>query len=709
MAILFKTDWAKYPRAIIHTNTKNKSFVRTAGLYKKMKIKNHSFILALHNPLLEFVDPHDPDITEEQLVMVIEECKENFWYYIREVARLPASSGDEADIFLANRANIGLFWLFWNHIMLMLIQPRQTGKSVSTDTLMRYLINISLYNSKVSLLTKDDKLRVENVLRLKEIEKILPPYLKMTTRKDTNNTETITVNALGNRYLTNVAQASPKAARNINRGQTILVNHIDEFAYIANIEHTLGAMLAAGGAAMDAAKEKGEPYGTIFTTTAGKPDTADGKFAYNIYKNGMPFTEKLYDAESEEELVTIIKKNSKDGLPICILDFNHRQLGKSDQWLKDRIAAALSKGGDAERDFLNRWTSGTDSSPIPKDLLNVLLNSKTSDHYAELSEYGYVTRWYVTEEQLATMSETEMVMGLDTSDAIGNDDIALVVRSNKTGAVLAVGEYNETNLLAFGEWLLDWLIRFKKLTIIIERKSSGMTIVDIIARLGAAKGIDVFRRIFNWIVDDALIRMKTIKEVFGQKAEHREPGIYDRLKRDFGYATAGAGRASREALYGKALIGALKYTGDKTHDPILISQISSLALKNNRLDHTSGGKDDIVIAYLLSYWFLKEARNKELYGIDPKNVLSGVMDALLLQDGNAEKIMEIKKQQRLKHTIEGMFKVLRAESNPFKADMLRTKIKYLSKSISSVMGQTLNIENMLEKIDIEKKKNRRYP
>ena len=65
MTILFAKDWAKYPTATIHYETKNKSFIELASKYREMGIKNHAFILALVNPDLRFVDPTDPNLSPE--------------------------------------------------------------------------------------------------------------------------------------------------------------------------------------------------------------------------------------------------------------------------------------------------------------------------------------------------------------------------------------------------------------------------------------------------------------------------------------------------------------------------------------------------------------------------------------------------------------------------------------------------------------------
>ena len=154
-------DWQKFPSAIIDTQTKNKSFLRLAQVYKSMGVKNHAFILALVNPRLQSVDPFSTELTHQQMVEIGIECKVNPWYFFRECARVPVKGSDEPVFLEANRGNIALYWLFFNHIQMFLIQVRQTGKSVSTNVLHVLLMNILCRNTLINLLTKDDKLREE--------------------------------------------------------------------------------------------------------------------------------------------------------------------------------------------------------------------------------------------------------------------------------------------------------------------------------------------------------------------------------------------------------------------------------------------------------------------------------------------------------------------------------------------------------------------
>ena len=138
--ILFYSDWDKYPRAIVDTKTSNKSAILLAAKLKKKGIKNHAFFLALLDPTLQGVDPYSPDLTLDQMRRIGVEVRNNPWYFYREIAKAPARSGSTPDPVEFNRANVALWWSFYNHVTFFLTQPRQTGKSFSTDLLMTHLM-----------------------------------------------------------------------------------------------------------------------------------------------------------------------------------------------------------------------------------------------------------------------------------------------------------------------------------------------------------------------------------------------------------------------------------------------------------------------------------------------------------------------------------------------------------------------------------------
>jgi len=699
--ILFYEDWKKYPNAIVHLETRNESFLRLARLLKYMGIKNHAFMLALHNPLLRNVDPHDPNLDLETKQMIAEECKINFWYYIREVARVPAVAGNDHVPFRANRANIAVFWLFFNHITTYLIQPRQTGKSLSIGELLAWALDLGTQNTSLSVLTKDDKLRAKTSLTIREIINVLPEYVRFMTKKDIKNSERITVKLFNNILDLYVGRNDPKAADNVGRGMTTPIVQIDEFAYIPNIEITLPVLLAATTAAREAAERAGAPYGTIFTTTAGKLNTKEGKFAYEVYKAAMRWTEELYDLKDQKELKEVVNKNCRGPQKLILLEFNHRQLGFTDEWLKERMAAALADGEDAECDYLNKWIAGNTQHPLDKELLEIIKNSEIKNPRIEITEYGYIIRWYVTEQRLGEILHSDsLILSLDTSDAVGNDDIALVIRLASTGEVVAAGTYNETNLITFSDFIVSLLEKYDNMVFIPERRSSAIAMLDYILRIMHSKNINPFRKIFNWVYDDINKYKDKYKDLLSKRSPSME--TIAELKKYFGFATSGAGKTSRSLLYGNIFKSSAKYTGDKVRDSILIEQILSLTVRNGRIDHTKSGKDDMVMSWLLGYWFLTNANNKHLYGIDVDRVLRNVADVELINKTGLTKEY-IRKQELLKRKITALFDLLKKENNELVALRIINKIKLLEKDIDTRIVKNFNLDSMLKDLKIMKR------
>ena len=705
--ILFLEDWNKYPSAVVHTTTANTSWLRLAYVYKQMGIKNHVFHLALHNPNLANIDPWSSDLTQDEIIMIVAECKENPWYFFREVVRIPARGAGDGVPLRANRANISAWWLFFNHITTLLLQPRQTGKTLTETSLTGYIIDIAAVNTDVFVLTKDDALRMKTVQDVKDFLENLPWYLYLKKRSDVYNTEQITIKDLGNVLRTAVAQSSHKAANNVGRGFTIGICMIDEFAFIKNIDITLPVLLATGTQARQIARDNGNPYGTIFTTTAGYLSSPEGSYAYKVYNDCLPWNEHLLDCQNEDELSDTIKRNSPSGKSYVLCEFSHRQLGYTDEWLRETINNVMADDTKIETEFLNKWQEGNASSPIPKDLLRVINNSVIHEPKTTITTSGYIIRWYVPEHEIRNkLKDRYIIMGCDTSDGIGNDDIAMCMRDVSTGEVLAVGVYNETNLIVFANWLVDMLVEYPNITLIIERKSSGVSIIDNLLLLLPAKNIDPFKRIFNWVTNDANINQE-YKRIIQTPVNARDPSIYVKYKKEFGYATSAVGRSSRDNLYGISFNTSVKYTASCVRDKTLIRQLNDLVRKNDRIDHQEGGHDDLVIAWMLPLWMLLQGKNLAHYGIPQRLVLLTVNETMIEEEGGEEVMLEREYQMNLSKEINALVEQLKQENNPFKYEILLTKIKRLSKDLNDDMKNKFNIESFLESLRKDKIKNAR--
>lgn len=460
-------------------------------------------------------------------------------------------------------------------------------------------------------------------------------------------------------------------------------------------------------AAREQAKEQSAPYYTILTTTPGKLNTKEGRFAYEVYNSSVRWTEKFYDAKDEDELNNIIAKNTAK-FEVVLLEFNHQQLGYSDEWLAKRIRVALSEGEAAESDYLNKWVAGGISSPIPKNLLKIIEASRKNEFNPFISKYGYIIRWYITNHELDKIKKTRFLsIGLDTSDALGgsNDSIGLIIRDSITGAVLGAGKFNETNLASFADFLVELLEEFPKSVLIPERRSSATAIMDNMFRIMVIKKMNPFRRIYNKIVEHPEKNQALYKEVL---TGIPSISLITKLKRSFGFTTSGGGDNSRDMLYGNIFRSALRYTADKVYDPELIEQLAGLRHKNGRIDHESGSHDDLVIGWLLSMFILLRSNNLTVYGFSKDDYFSSNIDNELMSENLEVDVEKIKEQQKLKANIEKLISRMRNIKDEFLGMKILNTIKQLQSKIDTEIIRTFNIETLLEDIKLYRKLKKQF-
>lgn len=677
--ILFQNDWHRYPMARVDYSTTNTSFLRYTALLKEMGVKNCLWPLAIMQPELIGVDPHSEVLSDAYKMKIGLECRYNIWYYLREVVRIPPVAGPNPIPYKANRGNMATTWTFINNMDIALIQPRQTGKSVSTDCLMIWLLFLGTSNSRINMITKDDALRKANVERLKKIRDLLPGYLVARGRSDSDNQFEVTCKKWENTYSTGVAQNSESSANNLGRGQTSPISHIDEGPFINFIGITLPAALAAGNAAREEARQHDRPHGNIFTTTAGKKDDRDGRYMYDMIHGGAKWTELFFDCVDKAAFHEMVAKNNPGRKILINATFSHRQLGYTDEWLYKTMAEANSYGDGANRDFFNVWTSGTQSSPLTPQLNEMIKNSVKEVMYNFVSKELYVVRWYVDEVTLQRMLGSEQfILGLDTSEAVGRDGIAGTIINTRDLSVVGAFNVNETNLIRFSNFLAEFLVRYKNVTLIPEKKSTGQMIVDALILKLPAMGEDPFKRIFNRIVENSNEKAdlyKAICKPMGTRSEQ----FYDETKGYFGFNTTAETRA---LLYGPVLQNSAKKAGHLVHDKQLSEEIRGLVVKKGRIDHSASGHDDTVIAWLMANWLLTMGRNLDHYGIDTTKMLSEVTD-------NSRKLTPEEAYQRglfnkMRKEVEEVYEQLVNAKETFVVMRLESKLEHLTRKLSAL-------------------------
>lgn len=711
--ILFRNDWMKYPGATIHYNTSNKSFLKVAEIYHRMGIENCAFHLTLLDPDLDGVDPFSPDLTLVQKGKIARECKLNFWYWLREVARVPEPGSLVAVSFGANRMNIALYWLFFNHVMTIVVILRQTGKTTTLSVLVEYLLNFGAMNTFINLLTKNESLKAETLSKVKALYEELPDYMNFSTKKDIFNSDEIQIKDFLNKFKGNLSSSSPKQAEKVGRGFTSPINIIDEAAFVENIAIAMGAMLMSGNKAREIAEANGNHFGTLIATTAGDTDDRDGGYIFSLVNAATVWDDRFVDATDNLDLQQLIFKNSpasknKMSRPMVNITMSYRQLGLSEQWLQKTLQANISTPENIKRDIFNQWLSGSSSSPIPKEYIEVMRSNVNDNPISEFYHpHNYLLKWNITKEEFDDRSNHghSFIIGVDTSDGSGGDDITFVMRDHAIGDVVCTAIFNEINLITLADFFVSFLLRYTNTVMIIERKSSAATIIDYIVQKLLAAGINPFTRLYNTIFQNKDAMVREYEEV--SRARPHQEAIFTKYKKHLGFSTSGSGVTARSELYSATLIHMLKFTGHVLYDKTLIDQICALVVRNGRIDHPVGGNDDMVISSLISYWLLTKGMNLHLYGIDTTTLLRRndvyLEEKYKTDDTEYEREeLEVREQE-----FNDLMEEIKQETDPIIAAQLELKIRRLANDSNS-SGNIISVEEMLETISREKRLKRYY-
>jgi hypothetical protein len=361
MTILYEQDWANNPNAIVHLETSNKSFLDVSMGYRATGVKNHSFMLALLNPALRNVDPHDPDLSIELKAAVAIEARDNPFYFFRECVRFPGHGLYDASYrsFQPNRGNMAALWSWLNGLDVGWQQIRQTYQKPTIMALYGWLVNMKMISSLLLWGVKDDALKRQHVVTILGMLDLLPPYLDLRTDHDklvAIDSREIPITPINNLIKFPVAEYEEKRAYNQGRGLTARVLVMEDMPYYHNAHISLPILAASTHHSRVKAVLSGAAGGFIIPTVAGKLDTREGKFTHDLFSSFAPWSDKFFDLSGKEALYKKLRSRSKYNSPAVYISMNHRDLGYTDEWLRKRIEESRATGDDADREFFNIWT-----------------------------------------------------------------------------------------------------------------------------------------------------------------------------------------------------------------------------------------------------------------------------------------------------------------------------------------------------------------
>lgn len=586
-------------------STSNKSFVEMAQYLEHIGIKNNRFMLALLDPDLAGVDPHDPNLPVHMKRKVLMECCNNFWYFLREVVRVPAMG--EPSKFILNRGNMAFLWLAIMNINTIQIQPRQTGKTIGAAAFYTYVYNFRTTNTQISLLNKEFKDSKDNLARIRAIRDLLPSYLRFDAvfsevngkKVKVPSTATYIENAFNHNKLRTYAKARNElSAANLLRGQTFPLLWADEFAFIPFMKTIYGNMIPAMSKATEIAKRNNVPYGILYTTTPGFLTTEEGKYAYNIISSATQWNEAWYDL-NYFQIREIIDSNRLSNF--VFIQYSYAQLGLDENWLYERCKEAAWDWPLIRREYLLEWSDEAENNPFTKEELDTIAKFCKEPKKTVLIFGKYELKIFEEIPLKANLvPKYPPIIGVDPSGGVSRDFSCITIIDSNTTRVFAELRCNTVSLIDLARILEYIVLNMMPNAVINIERNSGFGL-SVIAKLKETKvKRNLYYEIKDKIVEEVLQHGRLVKlsrrtKVYGLTNNHETRNLLIELLKE------------RVSLH-----------KDKFISPTLHKELTGLEVKKNgRVEHSDLTHDDQIFSYLMAMYVWYNGINlKELFGIE---------------------------------------------------------------------------------------------
>ena len=583
--------------------TSNKSFIKVATDLHKLGIKNYMFMLEVKNPQVVDIDPWDPNITRDQISLIMLECMQNMWYYLREIAMIPEQGGS-AMHYSAHRANIAQAWCILNGFDSDLCIPRQCGKTQSAVAIFVWAYIFGTTNSQTIFLNKDESASKANLTRMKDQIDLLPRYLKCDVmigddgklNKEVRNATKLKHPISHNEVIIKGKATNQEGALNIARGLTAPLLYFDEIEFTNKIDIIIRNSAPVYVTAAANARKNNAIYGRVFTSTPGDLDTPCGMAANQLISTMPRWTEKIYDM-THDEIVDYIKVNGENDCDIFYIEYSYKQIGKTEEW----FSTISSKIGDTltvKREVLLQRLRGSDDSPFDRDDLEYLNNN------IKLPKSEFILLDHFRFDLYEDIDKKiPYIAGVDCSTGSGSDNNAITLINPYTLCVAAEFKSSYIGETDFCKVLVQMVVDLAPRAIVcIERNSVGDGIIDLLmtSRIATRIYYDKGRDLLLNSID----RNSSTESVLKKRAESKKyMGVY----------TEGSSRETMMAI----LMRHVHEFKDKIYTKNLVNDICDLVKRpSGKIEAVSGKHDDCVMSYLIALYVYYHGNNLPMFGFE---------------------------------------------------------------------------------------------
>ena len=579
-------------RIYIQMETTNQSFVDMHFYLKRIGIKNNDFFLALYNPQLAGVDPRDPGLSQMQKAMVFQEIRTNYWYFLREVVRIPEAGG--VSRYKLDRASLAMNFLFVLNYNTYVELSRQTGKTTTARVRYLYLYNFGTMNSQIMFIHKAHEGSKENLKKLKDIRDELPSYLKMEAAQGVNGQKLKVPNTVvkmehptnHNSIVTFPSARSEDAADKLGRGCTMPMQFYDEFAFMPYNKTVYMSAIPAFAKASIIAKANNAPYGVFIASTPGDPLTKEGEFAYNLINDSTRWDESYLDY-SYEQLEELRKANTKS--MFFYVKFSYKQLGYSEEWFSDICTKMFNDWPKIRREVLLEWEVITENAAFRKEDLDIVKNFCRDP--IRVLKFGRVGQYLFDVYEDIDLSYPPII-GVDVSGAAMRDASAITIVDSRTTRVCATFHCNYIPQDDLADLIYVLVNQYMPSSCVaIERNGGfGAAVIQRLVKTNVKKNL--YFEIKDKVIEEAVV---------GHMVNKRSA-----LVKVYGINSTKDIRARLiEILYNR-----VQYHKDKFIAPILYEEMLGMQVKKNgKVEHSDQTHDDQVFSYLMAMYVWYDGKN----------------------------------------------------------------------------------------------------
>ena len=580
----------------IHKSTTNQSFLNMHYYLKNKGIQNNDFFLALLDSGLAGVDPRDPNLPSHMKARILRECQLNYWYFLREIVRIPVQGGavNSGARYELHRGNLAMNFLFILNFNMFVEMPRQHGKTIAAVCRYLWIYNFGTSNSEIMFMHKDHSGSKGNLKTLKNIRDALPSYLQMSSNIDINgnklkvpNTVVMIQHPFNNNKINTYPSARTKdSANNLGRGATIPVQYYDEFAFMPWNEEVFMAAVPAFSKASENAKMNHAPYGMLITTTPGDLLTNSGIYAYEVRNKATPWKEEYYDM-SYQELIGLRDSNNQSNM--FLISYTYQQLGRGQEYFKRMVVEMQSNWPKIRREVMLEWAETATDCPFAQEDLDII-KLHVKDPIRTIF-FGKFKQYQFNIYEDLDLSYPPII-GVDVSGATFNDSSAITVIDSHTTRVCATLNCNFIPADDLAQVIYELVTKYMPNAIINVELNGGFgrAVVQRLVKTSVKKNL-------YWEVKDKVVE-ESYNGVRVQK-QNRKVKVYglDSTK-------------SVRARLIEILMERVMYHKDKFVAPILLEEMKAMQVKKNgKVEHSDRSHDDQVFSYLMALYVWYDGHN----------------------------------------------------------------------------------------------------